>query len=332
MQGKQPKQRAFPGVQIVEMDTSTRNLPFVPPVEGCRVERVHHIGPFVTEVRLRLPDGQPLVWRSRQHRFTGGLSASPSDDLRGREQARWWIKVGLFARIIWWVSACFVIGSGCFAISSAAGMTPGLLGGFARSATAINVVFFIGSIFFTAAAYLQFLAAVNADRIATLAHRLQAQGRFRWFGWNPMAIGWLSAASQLVGTLLFNLNTFDALLPGLDWLQEDLLIWTPDALGSICFLAASALALLEYGNGRLLTWDPRDVSWWIVNLNMLGSLAFGVAAVYALVLPGATDVLDAWLVNATTLVGALCFMVAAVLLLPELGRNLRRMVARISDE
>ena len=25
------------------------------------------------------------------------------------------------------------------------------------------------------------------------------------------------------GTLLFNLNTFDALLPGLDWLQEDLL-------------------------------------------------------------------------------------------------------------
>jgi hypothetical protein len=330
MQGDKPKQRGFPEVKIVEMDTSTHNLPFVPPVEGCRVERVHHIGPFVTEVRLRLPDGQPLVWRSRQHRFTGGLSTSPSDEHTGRERARWWLKAGLFARIIWWVSACFVIGSGCFAISSAAGMAPGLLGAFAKSTTAINIVFFIGSIFFTTAAYLQFLAAVNADRIAALAHRLQPLGKFRWFGWNPMAIGWLSACSQLVGTLLFNLNTFDALLPGLDWLQEDLLIWTPDVLGSICFLAASALALLEYGNGRL-TRNLRDVSWWIVNLNMMGSLAFGVAAVFALVLPGATDVLDAWLVNATTLLGALCFMIAAVLLLPELGRNLRRMVAHIPD-
>jgi hypothetical protein len=314
------------------MDSSTRTLPFSPPVGGCHIERVDQIGPFVTEVRLRLPDGQPLVWRSRQHRFTGGLSASPSDDLRGREQAGWWLKVGLFARIIWWVSASFVIGSGCFAISSMAGLTPTLLGSFAGSLTAINLVFFVGSIFFTSAAYLQFLAAVNADRISALVHRSRPHGRFRWFSWNPMAIGWLSAASQLVGTLLFNLNTFDALLPGLDWLQEDLLIWTPDALGSICFLAASALALLEYGNGRLLTWNLRDVSWWIINLNMLGSLAFGVAAVYALVLPGATDVLDAWLVNATTLLGALCFMIAAVLLLPELGRNLRRMVARIPHE
>lgn len=314
------------------MDTSTSELPFIPPVEGCRVERVRRVGPFVTEVRLRLPNDQPLVWRSRQHRLTGGLSASPSDDLRGREQARWWLNVGLFARIVWWISACFVIGSGCFALSSLAPLTPGLLGGFADDLTAINRVFFVGSIFFTVAAYLQFLAAVNADRISALAHRIRPQGSFRWFGWSPRAIGWLGATAQLVGTLLFNLNTFDALLPRLDWFQEDLLIWTPDVLGSIYFLAASALGLLEYGNGRLLILRPRDVSWWIVNLNMLGSLAFGVAAVYALVLPGATDVLDAWLVNATTLVGALCFMVAAVLLLPELGRNLRRMVARISDE
>jgi hypothetical protein len=111
----------------------------------------------------------------------------------------------------------------------------------------------------------------------------------------------------------------------LDWLQEDLLIWTPDAIGSICFLAASALALIEYGHGRWV-WQPHDVSWWIVNINMSGSIAFGISAIYAIVLPGTAELLDAWLVNVWTLIGAIGFLLGAWLLLPELGRNLRVVV------
>jgi hypothetical protein len=241
-------------------------------------------------------------------------------------EVRWWHKVGLFTRITWWIAVLFMIGASCFAIASWAGLMPRWFGSFAANPFEVNLVFFTGSLFFTSAAYLQLLAAVNADRISAIADRRIPQARFRWFAWRPGEIGWTSAFTQFIGTLLFNLNTFDALIPGLDWLQEDLIIWGPDAVGSICFLMASALALVEYNHGRR-DWRTRDVSWWIVSINMLGSVAFGISAVYAIVLPGTGDVLDVWGVNAWTLLGAICFLIGAYLLLPELRRNIGRVVA-----
>jgi hypothetical protein len=225
----------------------------------------------------------------------------------------------------------FMVGSTCFAVASSAGLAPKFFGDLADSPAAINLVFFVGAVFFTSAAYLQFLGAVNADRIAAIAHRTPPTSPVRWFAYRPGEIGWLAAFIQFVGTVLFNVNTFDVLLPGLSWLQEDLLIWAPDALGSICFLVASGLALLEYGHGRPV-WRPGDVSWWVVNLNMLGSIAFGISAIYAIVVPGTGELLDAGAVNAWTLAGAICFFLGAYLLLPELVRNLRRLVNPVSPD
>jgi len=313
------------------MDALSPKLPFVPPVEGCSIEHIHHAGPFITKVELRLPNGEPWIWTSRQHRFSGATPSPPSEAGRASDKAAWWLKVGLFARVTWWISACFIVGAACFAIASAAGLAPRFFGDFAGNPVAINLVFFAGSLFFTTAAYLQLLAAINADRIADLAHRRFPRGRFRWLAWRQGDIGWLSAMTQFVGTVLFNVNTFDALLPNLDWLQEDLLIWTPDVLGSVCFLVASGLALVEYGDGRV-SWQPRDVSWWIVNINMLGSIAFGVSAMYAVVLPKTGDLLDVTAVNAWTLAGAICFLIGAYLLLPELKRNLRLVVSAIPND
>jgi hypothetical protein len=303
------------------MSADPQKLPFVPPVEGCQVEHIHHVGPFITRVELRLPDGTPWVWTSRQHRYRGEVRALPEEAVGRASRARWWMKVRQVVRITWWISLLFIIGSTCFAVASFAGLAPDLLGTFAGNTLALNLTFFIGSIFFTLAAYLQFLAAVNADRLAAIAHRRPPPAGFRWFAWRPGEIGWLSAFVQFVGTVLFNVNTFDALLPSLDWVQEDLLIWTPDVLGSVCFLVASVLALLEYGHGRW-NWRPGDVSWWVVNINMLGSVAFGISAVYALVLPSTGELLDAGLVNAWTLAGALCFLTGAYLLRPEMRRKL----------
>ena len=309
------------------MSAEVEKLPFVPPVEGCQIERIHHFGPFITRVDLRLPDGTPWVWTSRRHRYLGAMRSLPEEAAVEEKTVRWWIKIGVLARIGWCIAALFMIGSACFAVASAAGLAPKMFGGFAQNPLAINVVFFVGSIFFTLAAYLQYLAAVNAHRVAAIAHRKPPQQPFRWFAFRAGEIGWLAAFTQFVGTLLFNVNTFDVLLPNLNWLQEDLLIWTPDALGSICFLVASALAGLEYGEGRWV-WRPGDVSWWVVNVNMLGSLCFGVSAVYALVLPQTSELLDAWAVNLWTLLGAICFFVGAYLLLPELRRNLAAVVLR----
>jgi hypothetical protein len=65
---------------------------------------------------------------------------------------------------------------------------------------------------------------------------------------------------------------------------------------------------------------------------MLGSIAFGISAVYALVLPGTADLLDARAVNAWTLLGAICFLIGAYLLVPEVGRNIRIVAAQASPD
>lgn len=105
----------------------------------------------------------------------------------------------------------------------------------------------------------------------------------------------------------------------LDWLWQDLPIWTPDLIGSICFLVSSGLALLEFCHGHWC-WRLHDISWWIVIVNLLGSIAFMISAVFAVVLPGSVNLDALWIVNLSTCIGAMCFLVGAYLLLPERAR------------
>ena len=93
-------------------------------------------------------------------------------------------------------------------------------------------------------------------------------------------------------------------------------VWRPDALGSVCFLVASALAWFEVSHGWT-SWQPRNLSWWIPLANLIGSVAFGVSAVAAFVVPATGALLDVELSNLGTFIGALCFLGGALLLLPE---------------
>src|SRR6516164_8015377 len=62
---------------------------------------------------------------------------------------------------------------------------------------------------------------------------------------------------------------------------------------------------------------PRSWSWWITLLNLLGSIAFGVSAVAGYISPVTGDLRNAERANLGTFVGAVCFLVGALLLLPE---------------
>ena len=138
----------------------------------------------------------------------------------------------------------------------------------------------------------------------------------RGWAWKPRNAGYLSGLIQFVGTLLFNLDTGDAMLSGLGWRGEDLLIWVPNMAGSLCFLAASYLALMEISHGWE-SFQPRQVAWWVVIVNLGGSVAFLIAAVYGFFPPPpATG--GAWTANLWTLIGALCFFGASYLMIPEL--------------
>jgi hypothetical protein len=176
-----------------------------------------------------------------------------------------------------------------------------------------GITFFVGSLFFTVAAALQYLEVVN---VSHLPHSSGPRRRLRPLSWEPQRIEWWAAAVQLAGTVFFNLSTFDALREHLSATQADRLVWSPDALGSICFLVSSWLAWLEVGRSRW-SWRPRSLSWRITALNLVGSIAFGASAVASHVVPSSDQPRNATLMNLGTFIGALCFLVGAVLLLPE---------------
>jgi len=111
-------------------------------------------------------------------------------------------------------------------------------------------------------------------------------------------------------------GSFDALRQGLDTTEYDRLVWAPDAFGSICFLVSGYLAYVAVC-GRLFCRPRRSREWWIAAINLLGCVAFGISAVASYVIPATGSVLDLARANATTAFGALCFLIGAVLLLPE---------------
>ncbi len=197
---------------------------------------------------------------------------------------RWWAP----DRAVWWVAVLFMVGSACFAL----GAVPAYLD--LVGVEADGVTFFVGSLFFTSAAALQLWLSSNRAE--------------RWAG-----------GVQFVGTLLFNISTFAALNASLSADQADHRVWTPDVLGSIAFLVASALAYAEVRR-PWLRWRPLDLGWSIATLNMVGSIAFGVSAAAAYVLSNDT-LRDAQRANAGTFVGAICFLVGAALLIPDAART-----------
>jgi hypothetical protein len=195
--------------------------------------------------------------------------------VRAWEADAWWAP----HRVGWWTGVLFAVGSTCFFVAPFPGFVE-LVG-----STADGVVFFVGSIFFTSAALLQ---AVDAD------DRLD-----RW-----------SSVIQLAGTIFFNASTFRALQTSLDSSAYDRLVWTPDALGSICFLLAGGVAYAAVYR------QVRSLGWWIAAVNLAGCVAFAISAVAGYVVPSTGSAVDLAAANGWTSLGALCFLVGAVLLLP----------------
>ncbi|MGH1548508.1 YrhK family protein [Leifsonia poae] len=88
--------------------------------------------------------------------------------------------------------------------------------------------------------------------------------------------------------------------------------WRPDAFGSICFLVASALAVVATVDRDRL-WDPQARTWHGTWLNLLGSILFGLSAIGAYTIPETGDPVSLLWANLGTLLGAACFLAAAVL-------------------
>ncbi len=265
--------------------------PGAPPLERPDGRR-RGFGPFVTLVESELPGGIESRWESRRQRKHWAQAR--------RVEGTWWAPLARG----WWIGVLFAIGSTLFAI----GAVPGYAG--TVGIRADSVTFFAGSLFFTAAALLQYRESVDA------ANGGPPRGRRRVLSAFPDRIDWWASGVQLVGTLYFNVSTGMATNTDLSVTAARQHVWRPDAIGSICFLVASGLAWFEVSHGWW-SWSPHRVDWWITALNLTGSVAFGVSAVAAAIVPSTGELRNAQLSNLGTFAGAVCFLVGAVLLLPE---------------
>jgi hypothetical protein len=174
----------------------------------------------------------------------------------------------------WWIGVLFAIGSVCFFVAP----FPGFLN--LVGSRADGLVFFVGSLFFTTAAFLQLLS---------VSHRTHP-------------VDWWSSAIQFVGTIYFNINTYRALQDAIDSSAVDRVIWRPELLGSICFLVSGLLAY-------------REVRDRITTVNLAGCVLFMVSTLAGYVVPDTGDVLNLAVANAGTSLGALCFLIGALWLL-----------------
>jgi hypothetical protein len=246
----------------------------------------------VTFVDHMRPDGLVVRWESRHHR--------KHQDAAQAGGSTWWAPRARG----WWIGVLFAVGSVLFAL----GALPGYVNAVGTSWD--SVTFFIGSLFFTSAAFLTYREAVDA------APEAQNPRHRRVFVYEPRRIDWWACGIQLIGTLYFNVSTGVAMGTNLTAEAANRHVWRPDAVGSICFLVASLLAWFEVCHAWA-AWRPRLWSWWITLLNLLGSIAFGVSAVAGYISPATGELRNAERANLGTFVGAVCFLVGALLLLPE---------------
>lgn len=192
------------------------------------------------------------------------------------------------------MALAFALGSACFVI----GPFPGYVSLVGETAAAVT--FFVGSLFFTLGGALQTALAIPERHIPA--------GRAAWW----------AAIVQFAGTLCFNVTTFRALQTAVSDSHYNVLVWRPDAVGSVCFLASGIIAYAASGRRGLLPAHGRP-GWWQPAVNLLGCVLFGISAVAGHVVPASGSIRDLAAANVTTSLGAFCFLACAVGVLHAAG-------------
>jgi len=280
-------------------------------------KNIRFSGPgYITRAVHLMANGTQKVVTSRRNRKGRGAVLINSEGIRlptiGFKNP--WVHFWRPASLTWWVAVLFTIGSVLFSVGGYAITFPQNAAPVLVTGMTVDWIFFIGSIFFTAASVCQVMEVVKAGD----TEGLYADEKPPPLLWQPKRIGYMACLVQLLGAIMFNFNTGNAFISDLNWIQQDVLIWSPNIIGCICFLIASRLAYMEVCHAYW-GWHPGNIEWWITSLNLLGSLGFIISALYSLpVAPGDSSVTFSGLSAFFTFQGAVCFLIASYLLLPEM--------------
>ncbi|MEV0415196.1 hypothetical protein AB0I68_31505 [Streptomyces sp. NPDC050448] len=261
-------------------------------------------GPFTTRRAWRPAEGGTAVWESRPARKRGLLTVRAAGEIEPRAQTVDSVSAGRLRRLNAVAALAFTVGGALFALGA-------WVAQFGSSGATGARIYFAGGLFFNTGGYASLLQAINAPRPEADAASLAARP-WAWWSYEPYRIDWLSTFVLFVGTLVFGINLLSSLLQGLSLQQVNRLIWAPDMVGCILFLVSGHLALVEVCHGRPGV-RARDLSWWIVAINQLGSVLFLISALAAFTRPATGSPVNEDIANWGTLTGALCFSAGGVL-------------------
>lgn len=180
-------------------------------------------------------------------------------------------------------ATAFLTGGSLFALGAAlarAGVNP----------TACASIYLLGGVFFSSGGYASVRQVKGEPRLQRL-----------------------SAVVLFCGTLVFAINLVDSFIQELTPAAYDRLVWSPDVIGCALFLISGHLAMVAIAEHFWRVWRRRDLGWWIIAVNQLGSVLFMISAVASFVRPSSGDMVATGIANWGTLTGALCFAIAGLM-------------------
>jgi hypothetical protein len=207
------------------------------------------------------------------------------------------------------MSTLFAVGSFLFALGSFPPYSQ------LADGRVVGITFVVGGLFFTAGGYSGFLQVINDGR--------QTEGRLTLWAWSPRTKLWSAAFIQLIGTLLFNADTIDAMIETFTVDESNRLVWGPDFFGSIAFLVASHLYWVNCC-GRLWRMETDNSGWWASLLSYIGSILFMASALASFTLETTGESINIAVVNSATFFGAICFLVGSYLGFPPVADSAAR--------
>jgi hypothetical protein len=273
---------------------------------GWVVRRADGAGPFASRLRWELPEGGQATWESRSARKLGAIAVRPGPDAPARRVGAGASLARRLRRLNWVAAGAFTVGGSLFAIGAAVAQL-----GSGNSTTSASI-YFAGGLFFTTGGYASLLGAINAPRRVG-DDGVPVADPWRWWSYEPMQIGWLSAFVLFVGTLAFGISLLNSFLHGLSADQVNRLIWAPEVVGCALFLVSGHLAMAEICHRPRPCLRRRDLAWAIVAVNQLGSVLFAIAALAAFIRPVTASAINVVVANWGTLTGAVCFAVGGVM-------------------
>jgi hypothetical protein len=272
---------------------------------GWELNRAIGGGPFTSRLHWALPDGGEAVWESRRARRRGEIRVRTRAGEERRQLAPDLV-VRHLRRVNWIASAAFTVGGSLFAL----GAFVAQIG--SGDATTAASVYFVGGIFFSTGGYASLLGAINAPRGVSGDGALVAR-RWAWWSYEPERIDWAATFVLFIGTLAFAISLIDSFLQGLTTHQVNRLIWAPEVTGCVFFLVSGHLAMMEICHRTRPCLRPRDLGWWIVAVNQVGSVLFMVSALAAFIRPETSSAVNVDVANWGTFTGALCFAIGGVM-------------------